>query len=171
MTGFMGCGKSSVGRRLSQLLCCRFMDLDQVIEDKAGRSIPEIFASEGEAAFRAMEKETLAEILDSDSCESTLVLALGGGAIMQAECEKIITERTRCFYLKASVDTLISHLANEASGRPLLAGNKDLSAVRARICELMELRAATYERCASTVIMTDDKTIGAISQEIIDTIK
>ena len=167
----MGCGKSSVGRRLSELLCCRFMDLDQVIEDKAGKGIPEIFSSEGEAGFRALERETLAEILDSDSNESTLVLALGGGAVMQAECEKMITERTRCFYLKASADTLMSHLANEASGRPLLAGNKDLSALRARICELMELRAATYERCASTVIMTDDKTLGAISQEIIDTIK
>jgi shikimate kinase len=171
LTGFMGCGKSSVGRRLSELLCCRFIDLDQAIEEKAGKRIPEIFSSEGEAAFRALERETLAEILDSDSNESTLVLALGGGAIMQAESERMITERSRCIYLKASVDTLMSHLANEASGRPLLAGNKDLSALRARICELMELRAATYERCASTVIITDDKTIGAISQEIIDTIK
>ena len=55
----MGCGKSSVGRRLSQLLCCPFMDLDQVIEERTGRTIPEIFASEGEAAFRAMELEIL----------------------------------------------------------------------------------------------------------------
>ena len=58
----MGCGKSSVGRRLSQLLCCPFMDLDDVIVESAGRSIPEIFASEGEAAFRAMELEILKEI-------------------------------------------------------------------------------------------------------------
>ena len=55
----MGCGKSSVGRRLSQLLCCPFMDLDDVIVESAGRSIPEIFATEGEAAFRAMELEIL----------------------------------------------------------------------------------------------------------------
>ena len=171
LTGFMGCGKSSVGRKLSQLLCCRFMDLDQVIEEKAGRSIPEIFASEGEAAFRAMERDALAEILDSDSNESTLVLALGGGAVMQAECEKMITERTRCFYLKASVDTLMSHLANEASGRPLLADNQDLSALRKQICDLMELRSATYERCAAVIVITDDKSIEAISDEIIDIIK
>ena len=59
----MGCGKSSVGRRLSQLLCCPFMDLDQVIEERAGRSIPEIFASEGEEAFRSMELDALRNIV------------------------------------------------------------------------------------------------------------
>ena len=64
----MGCGKSSVGRRLSELLCCRFMDLDSVIEDREGRSIPEIFASDGEAAFRLMELESIRTILD-DFCQ------------------------------------------------------------------------------------------------------
>ena len=59
LTGFMGCGKSSVGRELSRLLCCPFMDLDSVIEERAGRTIPEIFASEGEAGFRRMEAEAL----------------------------------------------------------------------------------------------------------------
>ena len=59
----MGCGKSSVGRRLSQLLCCRFMDLDSVIEEREGRSIPEIFASDGEAAFRNIEKTVLSDVL------------------------------------------------------------------------------------------------------------
>ena len=63
LTGFMGCGKSSVGRRLSQLLCCPFMDLDDVIVESAGRSIPEIFASEGEAGFRRMELEALKEMV------------------------------------------------------------------------------------------------------------
>ena len=59
----MGCGKSSVGRRLSELLCCPFMDLDSVIEEQAGRSIPEIFASDGEADFRQMELDTLRSII------------------------------------------------------------------------------------------------------------
>ena len=59
----MGCGKSSVGRRLSELLCCPFMDLDSVIEEQAGRSIPEIFASDGEAAFRQMELDALRSII------------------------------------------------------------------------------------------------------------
>ena len=67
----MGCGKSSVGRRLSELLCCRFMDLDSVIEAREGRSIPEIFASDGEAAFRRMELESIRTILD-DFCRVRL---------------------------------------------------------------------------------------------------
>jgi shikimate kinase len=63
LTGFMGCGKSSVGRRLSALLCWSYADLDAVIEGKAGRSIPEIFASEGEASFRQMELDSLKDLV------------------------------------------------------------------------------------------------------------
>ena len=71
----MGCGKSSVGRRLSQLLCCPFMDLDDVIIESAGRSIPEIFTSEGEAEFRRMELETLKEILSTSESRQCAPLA------------------------------------------------------------------------------------------------
>ena len=164
----MGCGKSSVGRRLSELLCCSFMDLDDVIVEKAGRSIPEIFANDGEAVFRQMEHDVLQDIVASagrhsvpeapshlsmgpspypvntpkidrfpgtpgvGKClfhtyasqpleNSTVVLALGGGAVMQEECERMVHEGTVCIYLKASVDTLLSHLEGEAAGRPLLS--------------------------------------------------
>ena len=75
LTGFMGCGKSSVGRRLSQLLCCPFMDLDDVIVEDAGRSIPEIFASEGEAGFRRMELEALMGILSTSESRQCAPLA------------------------------------------------------------------------------------------------
>ena len=71
----MGCGKSSVGRRLSQLLCCPFMDLDDVIAESAGRSIPEIFESEGEEEFRLMELETLKEILSTSESRQCVPLA------------------------------------------------------------------------------------------------
>ena len=63
LTGFMGCGKSSVGKALSELLCCRFADLDEVIVEREGRSIPEIFAEDGEEKFRRMEKEALEGVL------------------------------------------------------------------------------------------------------------
>ena len=69
LTGFMGCGKSSVGRKLSELLCCPFMDLDDVIVEREGRSIPEIFASDGEAAFRRMELEALKAVLKDGGME------------------------------------------------------------------------------------------------------
>ena len=232
----MGCGKSSVGRRLSELLCCRFMDLDQEIERVAGRSIPEIFATDGEAVFRQMEHDALQDIIASAERHSipeapshlsmgpspypvntpkidrfpgtpgvrkclfhtnasqpientTIVLALGGGAVMQEECERMVQEGTVCIYLKASVETLLSHLEGEAAGRPLLnnpsvmsseapsvmssevpsvmSSEVETSPLRNRILELMSLRSATYERTAHHIIETDDKSIEEIATEII----
>ena len=208
----MGCGKSSVGRKLSELLCCRFMDLDDCIVEKAGCSIPEIFSQQGEPAFRKLEQEVLKNILSSDSEDKT-VLALGGGAVMTAGSEDIVHGGTICIYLKASVDTLIEHLTGETAGRPMLtqqtvvtgdnstvmsgdnsslmstscpsvistsspsvmssdspsvmSSEVETSPLRARILELMSLRAATYERTAHHIINTDGKTVEDIAAEII----
>ena len=211
LTGFMGCGKSSVGRFLSELLCCPFMDLDAVIEDTQGRSIPDIFAAEGEAAFRQMEVEALSQIIEARQLRGQkpcypsgrrdrersakaqwsfaasshsagvggivsdlsaagpanydkVVVALGGGAVMTPACAELVREKTHCIYLRASIDTLVSHLENEAEGRPMLQG----SSLRARIQELMALRSATYEATAHDVIDTDGKTIADIATAIIN---
>ena len=75
LTGFMGCGKSSVGRRLSELLCCCFMDLDDVIVEREGRSIPDIFASDGESAFREIEKTALCSVISANAVRSNAPLA------------------------------------------------------------------------------------------------
>ena len=157
----MGCGKSSVGKRLSELLCCRFMDLDAEIVARAGRSIADIFAVDGESEFRRIEKEVLREILDTSSSS---VLALGGGAVMTEGSEELVHEKTLCVYLKASVDTLVEHLTGETSGRPLL--NQETS-LRKRILELMSLRAEIYQRTAHLIIETDGKSIDEIANEII----
>ena len=211
LTGFMGCGKSSVGRRLSELLCCPFMDLDDVIVESTGRSIPEIFETDGEAAFRKMEQEALMGILSASEprqcaplapshfagpspyagvrkCQFRtnaltpsktpdchperregsvdLVMALGGGTVMTPECAEIVHSQTRCIYLRATVDTLVSHLENEAAGRPMLAD----SSLRERITTLMAQRSATYEKTAHVIIDTDGKSIEAIASEIISLI-
>ena len=184
----MGCGKSSVGRKLSELLCCRFMDLDDCIVETAGCSIPEIFSQQGETEFRKLEQAILKRIV-SDSNSGTTVLALGGGAVMTAGSEDIVHEGTICIYLKASVDTLIEHLSGETAGRPLLnqspvvtndnssvmssnspsvmSNEVETSPLRARILELMSCRAASYERTAHIIIDTDGKTIEAVAAEII----
>ena len=118
----MGCGKSSVGRRLSQLLCCPFMDLDTEIEARAGCTVAEIFARDGEAEFRRIEQDTLSDIIGQIHPETDRsVLALGGGAVMTEGSAEMVHDRTICIYLKASVDTLMEHLTGETSGRPLLA--------------------------------------------------
>ncbi len=170
LIGFMGCGKSSVGRRLSELLCCRFMDLDEEIVNTAGRSIPEIFATEGEAGFRQKELQALHKIVNEfpshheDSEESPhLILALGGGTVLTPQCAESVHKNTVCIYIRASVDTLLEHLASEAEERPLLAKNTEL---RSRIENLLSQRTAIYENTAHIVVDTDNKTIEQIAYEI-----
>ena len=204
----MGCGKSSVGRRLSELLCCPFMDLDEVIVETAGRSIPEIFASEGEPAFRQMELETLKEVLTTSAMsqraplapshfvgpspyagvrkcqfrtsvsspkDKTLVLALGGGAVMTPGCAEIVKEQTYCVYLRASIETLMEHLEGQTINRPLLkspdchsdqAKLVEESTLRNRIADMMAQRSETYEKTAHIIIDTDGKSIEDIASEI-----
>ena len=171
----MGCGKSSVGRRLSQLLCCPFTDLDDVIGEKAGKTIPEIFKEDGEQAFRSMELNALSEILVPISLPSStgLVLALGGGTVMTPECAEIVRERTICVYLRASIETLVANLRDEAAGRPMLntaaatSGASQEEALRSRVTELMDKRSAVYENTAHVIIDTDGKSIEKIALEII----
>ena len=160
----MGCGKSSVGRRLSALLSCSYVDLDSYIEETEGRSIPEIFASDGEAVFRKMELEALGTVIyGQQKTSSDVILSLGGGTVMTPACADIVHKETVCIYLRASVDTLTAHLENESEGRPLLAGGD----IRSRVTELMSLRASTYEKTAHIIIDTDGKSVDAICCEII----
>ena len=176
----MGCGKSSVGRRLSQLLCCPFIDLDDAIIEREGRSIPDIFATDGEAAFRQMELEMLKDILSSG--HPALILALGGGAVMTPECAEIVKEKTFCIYLRASIETLMEHLQDQTMNRPLLnnserpdchferAERDEKSAMRDRITDLMAQRSSTYEKTAHIIINTDGKSIEAVASEIQESI-
>ena len=151
LTGFMGCGKSSAGRELSELLCCPFIDLDAFIEEKEGRTIPEIFSSCGEESFRSLELAALKEIIEGHQDSDTIVLALGGGTIMTPECADIVKSLTFCIYLKTSADHLASRLSDEAAGRPLLASGD----LRTRIETLLTERASTYENTAALTIDTD----------------
>ena len=114
----MGCGKSSVGKDLSTLLGIPVIDLDRYIEEKAGKSIPDIFAEHGEAYFRDLETSALTEVLSKQS----FILSLGGGTILREENVEMIKERCTCVYLRAGVETLRRHLGGEQSQRPLLKG-------------------------------------------------
>ena len=161
LTGVMGCGKSSVGRKLARLLCCPFMDLDEVIEGAEGRSIPDIFASDGEAAFRRMEAEHLQILLDSHNISA--VVALGGGTVMRKECAEMVREKTMCVYLRATVETLVRNLDGESENRPMLSNEEPLNV---RVAHLLALRSGTYEQTAQMVIDTDGKSIAEIAMEI-----
>jgi shikimate kinase len=122
-----------------------------------------------------MEQEALMGILSATPIENPdchpersegsvdLILALGGGTVMTPECAEIVHSRTRCIYLRASVETLVSHLENEAAGRPMLAD----SSLRERITTLMAQRSATYEKTAHVMIDTDGKSIEAFASDIV----
>ena len=120
LIGFMGCGKSSVGKILATLIPeCRLIDLDTYIEEKQGKNIPEIFNEYGEAAFRRMEREALEEIF-SDKSRPRAILSLGGGTVTSEQCRQLIRQHTDCFYLRATTDTLLDNLEGHSDGRPML---------------------------------------------------
>lgn len=121
LIGFMGCGKSSVGKILASLLPdCHLIDLDTYIEEKQGKNIPEIFNEYGEAAFRRMEREALEEIF-RDPDRPRAILSLGGGTVTTEECRRLIRQHTDCFYLRATTGTLLANLEGHSEGRPMLS--------------------------------------------------
>ena len=157
LTGFMGSGKTTVGRILADALGCPFIDLDEVIVRKAGRSIPEIFASDGEAGFRRQEKKALEQTVAKYS-ESTAILALGGGTVTVPGAIDLLKEKTLCIYLKAGLETLLTRLEGNTDGRPLADDG---------MAERLEQRIPLYEAAAHITIDTDGLSPEQIADEII----
>ena len=170
LTGFMGCGKSSVGKALASLLSCPFVDLDTYIERREGRKIPEIFKSDGEAGFRRIEQAALAEVTAGQ--ETMSVLSLGGGTLTTPECAEKVKKVTLCFYLRASVGKLVHNLENDFEGRPMLGQSlHNPDKLRMRIETLMKEREGVYEDTARYVIDIDGKEFNEIASEIADVLK
>ena len=157
LTGFMGSGKTTVGRILADALGCPFLDLDDLIVKKAGKSIPDIFAQDGEPAFRQLEARLLRQTVEKYG-ESTAVLSLGGGAILAPASATLLHEKTVCIYLRATLDTLLERLAGESAGRPL---------ADASLAERLAAREPLYEKTAHVIIDTDGLTPEEVSDEII----
>lgn len=157
LTGFMGSGKTTVGRILADALGCPFLDLDDLIVKKAGKSIPDIFAQDGEPAFRQLEARLLRQTVEKYG-ESTAVLSLGGGAVTTPASATLLHEKTVCIYLRATLDTLLERLAGESAGRPL---------ADASLAERLAAREPLYEKTAHVVIDTDGLTPEDVSDEII----
>jgi shikimate kinase len=125
LVGLMGVGKSSIGRRLAGALDLPFRDADQEVETAAGRSIPDIFADLGEAAFREGERRVIARLLD----EPPHVLATGGGAFMSPETRALIKARSISVWLKADLEVLAKRVSRK-DNRPLLAGKDPIEVLR-----------------------------------------
>ena len=146
LVGLMGVGKSSVGRRLANALELPFKDADVEIEAAAGRSIPEIFASLGEPAFREGERRVITRLLE----DPPHVLATGGGAFITPETRALIKERSVSVWLKADLEVLVRRVGRK-DNRPLITGKDPLEV----LTELAAVRYPIYAE-ADVVVETGD---------------
>jgi shikimate kinase len=159
LIGFMASGKSSVGRRCAEALGFRFWDTDAFIERRTGKSIPEIFAEQGEAAFRAMEVAAIRHL----AAQPKRVIATGGGAPMNPENVAALRRSGVIVLLHASIDELLARVGNRRH-RPLLADAED---PRTRIEELLAMREPVYRAAADGIVDTTGLTHEEVAERVL----
>jgi len=145
LVGVPGAGKSTVGKLLAQELNIPFVDTDEAIETRAGKSVSDIFINDGELAFRELETQTIAEELQAES----VVLSLGGGALGSAKTRDGLQGHT-VIWLQATLSQAVARVGMNRN-RPLLLGN-----VRGQLSELMTAREPIYREAATIIIDTSD---------------
>ena len=163
LIGFMGVGKTAVGEALAKKLNRKFVELDLLIERKAGKSIPEIFQQDGEVAFRELEIEVTREIAK----EKYLVIACGGGIVLNKINIDRLRQESRIVYLTASPKVILKRVSSEEGQRPLLeVDNPTLT-----IGEFLRFRKPFYERAADIRIDTSKLDIDSVVDQIMDRLK
>jgi len=163
LIGFMGSGKTAVGQVLAKKLDRKFIELDLLIEQKAGKSIPEIFQQDGEIAFRELEIEVAKEI----AREKYSVIACGGGIVLNKINIDRLRESSRIVYLTASPRVVLERVSTEEGQRPLLEVENPTLTIQ----ELLEFRKPFYERAADIKIDTSKLDIDSVVEQIIEKLK
>lgn len=158
LIGFMGSGKSTISRALSKVFAMEVIEMDQVIADREGMSISEIFEVHGEEYFRNLETELLRELQNRKG----VVISCGGGVPMRDENVVEMKKNGKVVLLTASAETILDRVKNNHD-RPLLENNKTVTF----ISDLMKKRKDKYEAAADIIIQTDDKSEFEICEEII----
>lgn len=161
LMGPPGAGKSTVGKYLAREMGLQLIDSDRVIEEREGRSISEIFLSDGEEGFRKIEKEVVLEILSADNS----IIALGGGSILDVDVQKKLGSFERVIFLEVSISNAAPRVGFNKE-RPLLMGNP-----RQQWLVLMEKRRGIYEGLATQTISTDNRKALEVAQEILERVK
>ena len=159
LVGPMGAGKSAVGRQLARLLHLEFLDSDEEIEARTGVDIPFIFEKEGEAGFRRREAKVIEDLSQKDG----IVLATGGGAVMDPQNRNHLGARGFVIYLHTSVDQQLSR-TQKGRDRPLLANDDPRAVLEA----LMATREPLYREIADLTVETDGRKVRAVANEILD---
>ncbi len=163
LIGFMGVGKTAVGKVLAEKLGRSFVELDLLIEQKAGKSIPDIFQQDGETVFRELEIEVTKEV----SKDENLVIACGGGIVLNKINIDRLRQQSRIVYLTAPPEVILKRVSGEAGERPLLKTvGRDLN-----IRELLGFRKPFYERAADIIINTSKLDIDSVAEQIISKLK
>lgn len=157
LVGPMGAGKSAVGRQLAKMLQRDFRDCDAEIEARTGVDIPFIFEKEGETGFRRREKDMLAELA---GCEG-IVMATGGGAVLDPENRAVLAAHGLVVYLHASVEQQLER-TRLSSSRPLLEATDR----ERRLGDLMQVREPLYREVAALTVETDGRQVREVAQEI-----
>ena len=161
LVGPMGAGKTTVGKRLADTLGMEFIDSDHEIETRTGVDIPYIFEREGEEGFRKREKLVIADL----TTRTNIVLATGGGSVLDAENRQFLSARGFVVYLHAGVDHQLSRTAR-TDNRPLL---KNSGANRRDVLHtLFEMRDPLYREIADLILDTDERSAKALVREIQD---
>jgi shikimate kinase len=162
LVGFMGAGKSTVGRMVARRLKVGFADSDNVITDRTGRTPREIFATDGEAAFRALERQVVRDLLSGREATAgdgghVGVVALGGGALEDAGTRELL-RAARVVHLEVSFEQVRARVGRDP-GRPVLA--------RADLPEIFAARAAAYRGVADVVVPTDGLAPAVVADRVV----
>ncbi len=158
LIGFMGVGKSAVAKELGRTYGLTVVEMDQVIEEREGRSISTVFDTDGEAYFRDRETELLRELAGQEG----LVVSCGGGVVLRPENVDIMKQGGRVVLLTASPEVVFARV-KDCDDRPLLKDRNDVPG----IAELMAQRQDKYEAAADLVIDTDDKSVEEVCWELL----
>lgn len=158
--GFMGVGKSVVGRLLARRLNMNFIDMDDEIEKRQGCSITEVFNIYGQDYFRKVERQLLEEL----SKKENYIISTGGGIVTKEENRKILSNQKIVVFLDANVKTILRNVSNEIEKRPLLKTSKNL---QKSINELLNKRYYYYKECSNINIDVNDKNIDEVVSQIL----
>ncbi|MBA7702926.1 Shikimate kinase 1 [subsurface metagenome] len=163
LIGFMGVGKTAAGKVLADRLNKEFVETDALIEQKAGKSIPEIFQQDGEIAFRELEINIAKEVAQ----RKNLVIACGGGIVLNKINIDRLGKESIIVYLTASPEVILKRTSGSGEERPLL----NVPDKAAEIRELLRFRKPLYERAADIKINTSRLNIASVAEQIINRLK